>query len=333
MRIAQSEVRLSSSHQASHRETLQEAGNTSFRTVLAGIGQPAQGESEVSAEKVQLMLQRLVQAILDALQGKDCRSVVEDCRDLKSPGKEQPQRREIEWHRQARETVDEQELTRVEGTGLVKTADGREIQLGFSVAMERQAHYEQLVSESGKIVLKDPLVLNFPGNFTQLTTNRIQFDLDGDGLRERIPGLGSGSAYLIIDRNGNGRVDDGSEMFGTTSGDGFGDLARLDSDGNGWLDEGDRDFSRLALWDGYGQGAGSIASLAERGVGALYLASVDSPFTLKNAAADVLGQIREAGFFLMEDGRPGTLQQVDLAVSSDAAEGVQKPDQGKALTA
>ena len=49
--------------------------------------------------------------------------------------------------------------------------------------------------------------------------------------------LGSGSGFLALDKNGNGKIDDGSELFGTKSGDGFADLAEYDSDGNGWIDE------------------------------------------------------------------------------------------------
>lgn len=42
---------------------------------------------------------------------------------------------------------------------------------------------------------------------------------------------------LSLDQNGNGEIDNGTELFGTKSGDGFADLARYDLDYNGWIDE------------------------------------------------------------------------------------------------
>ena len=51
-----------------------------------------------------------------------------------------------------------------------------------------------------------------------------------------------------MDRNGDGKINDGSELFGTKSGDGFKDLASYDADGNGWIDENDAIFSQLKIW-------------------------------------------------------------------------------------
>ena len=60
--------------------------------------------------------------------------------------------------------------------------------------------------------------------------------------------MAANSAYLAIDANNDGLINDGSELFGTRSGDGFADLAKLDSDGNRWLDEADSQFDRLRIW-------------------------------------------------------------------------------------
>ena len=51
--------------------------------------------------------------------------------------------------------------------------------------------------------------------------------------------LGKGSGFLALDKDGNGKIDDGNELFGTKSSDGFGDLREYDSDGSGWIDEND----------------------------------------------------------------------------------------------
>jgi hypothetical protein len=223
------------------------------------------------------------------------------------------------------ERVSESESTQVCGSGLVKTCDGREIAFNFKVDMARSYTRESYAEESGSIELRDPLVLNFNGNYCQLVDSRFSFDLDADGTPEWLPGLADGSCFLVFDRNGNGRADDGSELFGTRSGNGFADLAKLDEDGNGWIDEGDSAFAKLALWSG-----DSFRSLAEAGVGALYTRAVDAPFSLKNADNELLGQIRAAGVYLMESGSVGLMQQVDLA-TSDRSPGAQEPDQRQRL--
>lgn len=56
-----------------------------------------------------------------------------------------------------------------------------------------------------------------------------------------------------------------------------------------------------------------MAGLGEKGVGALWLGAADSPFALKDGANRLLGEIRATGLYLAEDGRVGSLQQVDLA--------------------
>ena len=100
-----------------------------------------------------------------------------------------------------------------------------------------QASYKTY-SES-TYVLCDPLVFNFEGNTADITDQKFMFDLDCDGKEEEISSLGKGSGFLALDKNGDGIVNDGTELFGTKSGDGFADLAEYDEDGNGWIDEDD----------------------------------------------------------------------------------------------
>jgi hypothetical protein len=176
-------------------------------------------------------------------------------------------------------------------------------------------------------VLRDPLVLSFDGKASELTDQRQSFDLDSDGKLESIPGLASSSGFLVFDRNGNGKADNGSELFGAKTGNGFAELAGFDMDRNGWIDEGDPVFSQLAIWSG-----DSWSSLAGRGVGALYTGAVDAPFSLKNSANGLLGEIRAAGVYLNESGSVGSLQQVDLAVSA-LPDGAQQPENGQKLAA
>lgn len=332
MKIQESLVNLSASHEASTSRSVEIETAVGFRQVFRSLATAAPAPAEAATalrQRVQKMLESLIEAIMAAMDGRCCRekpaggdllpAAVEDAGERPAG--------QLVWGRRISERVSETEATTVCGTGQVRTCDGREIDFDFSVAMQREYSRETVTEEGSMIRLRDPLVLSFDGQACELTEQRIAFDLDADGTPEQIPGLAAGSCFLVFDRNGNGRADDGSELFGVKSGDGFADLGKLDDDGNGWIDESDAAFGRLALWSGDGWN-----SLAGQGVGALYTGSVAAPFSLKNADNELLGQIRAAGVYLLESGQAGLLQQVDLAVSAPPA-AEQQPGQGQQLTA
>ena len=213
------------------------------------------------------------------------------------------------------EVLYESEVTKFEAAGVVKTSDGREISFKLSLEMRREFYQENNVSvRAGDGVKKDPLVINFAGTAAQLTDTKFAFDLDSNGKAEQVSFVGSGSGFLALDKNGNGAIDNGSELFGTQSGNGFADLAAYDSDGNQWIDENDAVYSKLRIWSKDASGKDLLSTLAQRNVGALYLGNVATPFDLKNGANDLQGQVRSSGVYLNEDGSAGTLQQVDLVV-------------------
>lgn len=319
MRIQESDISLSSRHEWDSRHEIETHGKTSFRNVFqtaakSGKEEKAQGEQE----RIMRLFQSLVDAILGAVNGKKCRPELADSQDLPKVADFQPGG-EVEWKWQVRERIEEHERTQVEGGGVIKTADGKSIDFKVNVDMCRDYSCERDYQETGKMALHDPLVINFDGKATELKSDRYDFDLDADGKVEKVPGLGKGSAYLVLDSNGNGKVDNGSELFGTGTGNGFADLAKLDKDGNGWLDEADPDFAKLKLWQG-GKDDKELVGLKDKGIGALWLGSTGSDFSLKDKANNLLGEIRATGLYLAEDGHTGTIQQVDLAVETEKVE-------------
>jgi hypothetical protein len=205
-------------------------------------------------------------------------------------------------------TEHEVEATGVEIAASVTTADGRRLDVGVDLEMYQElARSVRAGLTVGAPEPKDPLVLSF-GTVPSLTSERVDLDLDGDGAAESLPFVGDGLAYLAIDRDGDGAVSGGEELFGPRSGDGFSELAAYDVDGNGWIDEGDPVFGQLRLW---GSPEGGLVSLADRGVGAIGLANIASPFTLRGGG-EVLGQMRSTGLWLGENGTAGTVHQVDV---------------------
>ena len=206
----------------------------------------------------------------------------------------------------------ESQSTSFTAQGKILTADGREINFSTQLNMSSESYSEQDVSIKSGQALKDPLVVNFSGTAAQLTQTQFQFDLNADGAKESMAFVAPGSGFLALDKNGDGAINNGSELFGPGSGNGFQDLAAYDSDGNGWIDENDPVFNSLRIWTKDGAGNDQLFTLGQKGVGALYLGSAATPFSLKNADNTLAGQVRSTGIFLGENGTVGTLQQVDL---------------------
>ncbi|MFT0851643.1 hypothetical protein VRY85_12790 [Achromobacter sp. F4_2707] len=213
------------------------------------------------------------------------------------------------------EEIYESEKTSFSASGEIHTADGKRIQFDITLQMSREFYQQTSVSfRAGDAQRKDPLVINFEGNAAELTDQKFDFDIDADGQVDRISFLSSASGFLALDKNGNGTIDDGSELFGTRTGNGFAELAAYDSDGNGWIDENDAIFASLRIWTKDANGDDHLSTLAERNIGALYLGQTATPFDLKDKRNNQHGQILSTGLYLSENGRVGTMQQLDLFV-------------------
>jgi hypothetical protein len=216
----------------------------------------------------------------------------------------------------------EQEDTSFSTVGTVRTKDGREINFNVNVNMSRRCEeYYREELNVAQFALYDPLVINLNTDVTELSDQTFYFDLDADGEEEEISML-KGSGYLALDKNGDGVINDGSELFGTKNGDGFADLARYDEDGNGWIDENDSIWSKLKIWCKDENGNDVLYKLSDKGVGAICLKNVSTDFTMQgdrkaqdgtmNANA-TNAVIRKTGIFLYENGNVGTVQHVDMA--------------------
>jgi len=157
------------------------------------------------------------------------------------------------------------------------------------------------------------LVFNLEGNIGKISDQKFLFDLNADGTEEEISFTEQGSGFLALDKNKDGEINDGSELFGTKSGDGFKDLAEYDEDGNGWIDENDDIFDDLSIWTLNEEGEKVQISLLKADVGAIYLGNASTEFSLKNEETHTInGIIRKTGIFLKESGGTGTVQHIDL---------------------
>ncbi|AOZ49513.1 hypothetical protein [Chromobacterium vaccinii] len=217
----------------------------------------------------------------------------------------------------AQQDIDYQQQQQLSFTanGQITTQDGRQLQ--FSLNMQMQSSYQYHSSQSYQSGGKkscDPLMVNLGGAAGSLDGASVSFDLQNNGQMVNLP-FSSQGGWLALDKNGDGKINDGSELFGPQSGNGFADLAKLDSNHDGVIDESDPAFAQLKIWAGRGSdGKDQLSSLKDAGIGAILLPSVDAPLTMRanSSDADPQAQMRRAGVFVKEDGQAGMISQLDI---------------------
>ena len=194
--------------------------------------------------------------------------------------------------------------------GTIQTENGSlDINLDFS--MSRDFVVENRIDIYSPF---DPLVINLDGMLPDLNTDTFSFDIDNDGKEDQISTLASGSGFLALDKNNDGKINQGSELFGTLTGNGFEELSAYDEDGNDWIDENDSIFDSLQIWLKNGDTKDKdLVGIGEAGIGAIFLDSAKSQFTYKTALNETLGEMKSSGIFLYEDGRVGNVSQIDFA--------------------
>ena len=197
--------------------------------------------------------------------------------------------------------------------GIVKTADGREINLDLNFNIDQQIVRQSSFQLKAGEALKDPLVINFGGNLASFTNRTMSFDMDYDGTKDTINLLGANSGYLALDKNNNGTVDDGRELFGPQTDNGYEELAQYDEDGNGWIDEGDSIFDSLKIWYHDEAGNSHLAALTDKNVGAIYLGHVETKMNMYSQTG-LAGTLRESGLVLLENGQSRVMQELDVKI-------------------
>ena len=203
------------------------------------------------------------------------------------------------------------------GAQLAGGPAGEALQNAFSRALadwtEAAIATLQNLFQTAENTTVSPLVLDLDGNGVTtlgIAGATIQFDHDGNGFAERTGWVGIGDALLVRDRNGDGRITTGNELFGnhtrlsdgSLAGHGFEALRGLDGNRDGRIDHRDAVWSDLGLWLDANANAetdpGELFSLDQRGVVSLSLSYVDSSWS------DPQGnRHRQLGTYRSSDGR------------------------------
>jgi hypothetical protein len=272
-----------------------------------------------SRSRVNLMI---LEAIFESITGrsidlKESKEVVEEGGptelkvDTPVPSRNLQSTNEVVYRRQER--YEEHERMQFQAQGTIRTQDGREISFNVDLGMSRDFVYESNL-EVQRVQMIDPLVINFDGQGAQLSQTQFSFDLDSDGTEEQLASLKTGSGFLALDRNKDGIINNGSELFGPNTGRGFAELAAYDEDGNQFIDEADSIYHQLRIWMTNEDGSKQLMALGDKNIGAIYLGHVSSPFQLKDENNNSLGEIANSGIYLKETGGVGVVQELNLRV-------------------
>lgn len=305
------------------QEQLKNASKDSINLSLNSIEGTELQLSDQDYQKI-----RLLELILSKMTGKEVKFIIPekvnkgnmntDVAKVFTRGGQQlqnrPQRLEDMVIREREVSYEEHQEMSFNATGSVQTADGKSIDFTVDMKLAQSfSYYEKTrTTLSGKPV--DPLVINLDGTGPSLTNEKISFDLNADGKSDQISFLTKGSGFLVLDSNQDGKVNNGTELFGPQSGDGFTELAKFDLDGNNWIDENDKVFDKLQIWTKDETGKDQLLALGEVGVGAIYLGHISSAFDFKSSPTQTQGQLRENGIYLKEDGKAGVVSHIDLTL-------------------
>lgn len=212
------------------------------------------------------------------------------------------------------ETLVEKSRVTFSAQGIVKTADGREISLDLNFNIDQEIYQHSSFNlRAGDALVKDPLVINFAGDVASFSNKTMDFDIDFDGDLDTIQMLSANNGYLALDKNQNGTIDDGRELFGPQTDEGYEELAQYDEDKNGWIDENDSIFDHLKIWYHEEDGSSRLAALTDKNVGAIYLGSASTKMSLYSSAG-FAGELRKSGLVLLENGESRIMQELDVRI-------------------
>ena len=171
----------------------------------------------------------------------------------------------------------------------------------------------QKANRDGKYHIYDPLTLDLDGDGIETVSHNgykgALFDHDGDGIRTASGWVASDDGLLVVDRNGDGIINDGKELFsdssvlkdGTKAAHGYAALAEYDSNGDGVVDAKDADFDKLRVWRDLNQDGVSqkeeLFTLEEVGVQSLNVAYQDTNQNLGNG-----NRLAQEGSYTGKDG-------------------------------
>lgn len=189
--------------------------------------------------------------------------------------------------------------------------NGQHLKVDYSFAISsEQTSYSSI--EMTAAVLKDPLIVQFGKQSIGEIKDHHIFDINQDGNLDKLPVFTGDAGYLVYDKNQNLKADDGRELFGPQTGHGFNELAQLDSNGNGFIDQEDEEFEHLYLWQP--EKSNNMLSLTEANILAINTSAIDTPFSFYDTQGNIMAEMRRSSFAISNEGLAKGVHQIDVRI-------------------
>ncbi len=207
-------------------------------------------------------------------------------------------------------------LIKFESKANIQTTTG-DVNIDLNIQFT-QKFYEkhQTKIEQQRFVFQDPLVIQFDiskEHFNNISTQTFTFDINSNGFDQEIPLLKEGSGFLALDKNKNKIIDDGTELFGPSTNNGFNELSFYDEDNNNWIDEQDSIFKDLAIWCKDYATKDRLITISQANIGAIYLGDIKSQFNYDKNISQNIAQLKSTSIFLDNQYNIGLITGVNFA--------------------
>jgi hypothetical protein len=207
-------------------------------------------------------------------------------------------------------------------------AEMRELNFDISIRIEMKSTTETILPlkiqvtfrpEASRDGTSDPLIIDIDGDGVELTSmeDGVSFDIRGNGSKVQVAGVEPDDGLLVLDRNENGIIDSGKELFGDQNGapHGFAELGKYDHDENGLIDSSDPVFDKLQVYrdfnrDGFSQ-KNELFHLKKMGIHSISLAFTKSEDSQVNG-----NSLLYEGWYTLRDGSKRSLTDAALAYRS-----------------
>lgn len=175
----------------------------------------------------------------------------------------------------------------------------------------------QVTGIAAPVTPVDPILIDLNGDGIKTTNifNGEYFDHENDGFAELSSWVSKDDGILYYDKNNNGKIDNGNEIFGnnyikndgTKATSGFDALLDLDSNNDGVIDELDDNFTNIKIQ----KGDGTQLSLSEAGIESISLTTTESNIVDENGNTQ-----EKISVYTKKDGSTGQIGEYDLQVNS-----------------
>lgn len=184
----------------------------------------------------------------------------------------------------------------------------------FSQMVKQERQSFSISSQQQQVQQSDPLAFDLDGNGLQTTgiKNGINFDINADGITDKTSFVSGNDAFLALDKNNNGQIDNGKELFGdqNSSANGYDELSKYDTNNDRVIDDQDPAFERLRLFRIDNSGNQVMSSLEDSGIKSIALGYQNS-----QKAINQYDSVTQEGKFERSDGSTGKTGDIMLGFS------------------